>query len=75
MAVENQYKEEINKLRLQNERCGGLIKLMDEKIGLMRKELGEKDKLIASLTADIETFEKANLLLENNIKIKNQCNK
>lgn len=69
IRFENEWRKEIDKLRHQNEHYGKLIKVMGEKIGILRKESKKEDELIALLKTDIKTHEKANLLLENNIKI------
>lgn len=69
MGFENERTREIEKLRLENEQCGQLIKQMGERVNVLRNELDAKDKLITSLKADRETLEKANLLLENNLRI------
>ncbi|MBA7590051.1 hypothetical protein ES708_32152 [subsurface metagenome] len=35
----------------------------------LNREINTKDELVTSLKTDIETLEKANLLLENNLRI------
>ncbi|MBA7472740.1 hypothetical protein ES707_08072 [subsurface metagenome] len=69
MGVINEWTEEIYKLKLQNDHCGKLIKVLGEKNKVLRKKLAKQGDSVIALMADVEQLEKDKLRLENNIRI------
>ena len=69
MGVVNEWTREVEKLRIENGELKQVTVRDFNTIASLNGELNIKDELVTSLRTGIETLEKANLLLENNLRI------
>ncbi|MBA7584039.1 hypothetical protein ES708_25991 [subsurface metagenome] len=69
MGFENEWTREVEKLRIENGELKQCTVRDNNTITTLTRIVKTKDELIASLRVDRETLLKANLLLENNLRI------
>ncbi len=69
MTFENEWTREVEKLRIENGELKQVTVRDFNTINSLNKVLNAKDELVNRLRTGIETLEKANLLLENNLRI------
>ncbi len=69
MGFENAWTKAIDRLKQEKVGDERIIVHLGERIKVLRNESDAKDELVTSLRTGIETLEKANLLLENNLRI------
>ncbi|MBA7542397.1 hypothetical protein ES705_34718 [subsurface metagenome] len=69
MTFENEWTREVEKLRIENGELKQVTVRDFNTINSLNREINTKDELVNRLRTGIETLEKANLLLENNLRI------